>query len=114
MSRGSSRRRMLLPTRVSGLVIVVAILRTRLCRGSLHRVDDVLVTGAAAQVAFESVANFLFGGVGVVGEQLPGAQNHAGRTEAALQSVLVPECFLDRIEAAICREPFDGQDFSSI
>src|SRR5438094_9398809 len=38
------------------------LLLSRAGRGGLHRVDDVLVSGAATHVALQAVANLIFGG----------------------------------------------------
>src|ERR1035438_9516275 len=95
MRRGSSLRRMRLPTRSSVLVMVVAIgLRSSLEGGFLDRVDDVLVARAAAEIAFQTVADFFLGGARVALQQLTGSHDHAGRTKAALEAVLVPEGLL--------------------
>src|SRR6516225_8180246 len=82
MSRGSSRRRMRLPTNVSVLVVVVAIpglLLSGAGCGGFHCVDDVLVSGAAADVAFEPVANLLFAGSGVTVDNLLGGRARSRR-----------------------------------
>src|SRR5215469_13916457 len=98
ISRGSSQRRMPRPTKVWGLIVVVAMLRTPLSRGRFHGVHDVLIPGAAAEVPLEAVPDLLFGGARVIGKELPRCEDHAGRAEATLQPVLVPESFLQGIE----------------
>src|SRR6266446_1310669 len=96
--RGSSRRRIRFPTRVSGLAVVVAIgLRSCLC-GRSHRVDDVLIPGAAAKISLQTVPDFFVGRPRIAVENLLRRHDHAGRAEAALQSVLVPEGLLHRVE----------------
>src|SRR5690606_15589782 len=75
---------------------------------------DVLVSGAAAQISFETVPHLLVARVGVLGEQIDGRHDHPGRTEAALQGVLLTERLLDRMQAAVLREPFDGGDGVSV
>src|SRR5579863_8468850 len=107
--RGSSLRRMLLPTSSWGLLTVVAMLHPALSRGGcFHRVDDMLIAGAAAEIAFQPVADLLFGGIRIIGQKLLGAEHHAWGTKAALQAVLVPEGFLDRIEFAVGGDTLDG------
>src|SRR5690349_16904326 len=117
MSRGSSRRRMRLPTRVSVLVMVVAMLVSSGsclgCRG-FDRVDDVLVAGATAEIAFEAVPDFLFSRVRIPFEQLSRGHDHAGRAEAALQAVLIPERLLDRMQVAVGGQAFDGGELAPI
>src|SRR5205085_6264954 len=70
ISRGSSRRRIRLPTRVSGLTVVVAMLRPRLCRRRFDGVHDVLVSGTAAQISFQAVADLRLAGIGMIREHL--------------------------------------------
>src|SRR6185436_1660042 len=64
-------------------------------RGRLNRVDDVLVAGAAAEVAGDALADLGFGRLRIVVEQVGGRHDHAGRAIAALQTVLFPEAFLE-------------------
>ena len=66
----------------------------------LHGAHDVLVAGAAAQVAFQAVADLLGRGIGRVLQQFVGGEDHPRRAEPALQAVLVPERFLDRVQRA--------------
>ena len=79
--------------------------RTR--RRVLHRVDDVLIAGAAAEVAVQPVANLLLARLWIVGQQVDRRQDHAGRAVAALQSMFLPEPFLQRMELPGLREPLD-------
>ena len=76
----------------------------------MNRGDDVLVTGAATQIAVERVADLSVRRLRVLGEQVGGGHDHAGRAEAALQPVLFPEGLLQRVQRAISREPLDGGD----
>src|SRR6266853_3192601 len=61
-----------------------------------HRLDDVLVAGAAAEVAGQRPAHVLLGGVGIVVEQRLGGHHHARSAESALQPVLLLEALLQR------------------
>src|SRR5437588_211059 len=63
-----------------------------------HRLDDVVVAGAAAQVALEPVANLFLGWVRVLGQEAGGRHDHAWRAVAALEAVVVPECLLERVQ----------------
>src|SRR6516225_402553 len=116
MSRGSSRRRMRLPTNVSVLVVVAipGLLLSGAGCGGFHCVDDVLVSGAAADVALEPVANLLFAGSGVTVDNLLGGHDHPRSAESALEAVLVPEGFLYRIELAVVCQPFHGYDLRAV
>src|SRR5205814_2038326 len=81
-SLGDWRRRFALGTRRHHL------------RRRLDRLDDVVVAGAAAEVALEPQADLLLRRAGVALEQLLGRHDHAGRTEPALKAMLVPEGLL--------------------
>src|ERR1051325_4194467 len=109
MRRGSSRRRMLLPLSVSGLVIVgVAMaLRSPCLGGGFHRVDDVLIASAAADVSFDPVAVFFFGRVGIALQDLLRCHDHSRSAEAALKTMLVPESFLHLVQLSVGCQAFD-------
>src|SRR5213592_3953564 len=87
ISRPSARRR-------SGLVGPL------LLRRPLHRVDDVLVAGAAADVPRDGPADLLLARVGVLLQQRGGHQQHRRGAEAALQAVLLLEALLHGVELA--------------
>src|SRR6266849_5034174 len=82
--------------------------------GPLDRFHDVVVAGAAAQVALELVADLLLRGFRVALEHLVDGHDHAGRAEAALQTVLLPEALLDRVQLAVLGEPFDRHDVGAV
>src|SRR5215218_547402 len=71
--------------------------------GAEDRGDDVLVAGAAAEVAPDGLAGLLLGGVGVVAQVGGDGGDEPGGAEAALQAVAVLEGLLDRAEAAVGR-----------
>ena len=58
--------------------------------------------------------DFLIRGTGVAVQDLLRDHDHARRTEAALQAVLIPEGFLDLVHLAVGGHPFDGQDPGAI
>src|SRR5919201_21881 len=78
--------------------------------GLLHRLDDVRVSRATAEIAFEPVANVALARLRIAREQLTGREDHSGRAEPALEPVLVPEGLLHRMQLAILRQAFDGGD----
>src|SRR5690606_37388963 len=80
----------------------------------LDRLHDVLVASAAAEVALQPVANLLFGRIRVALEQVGRGHDHAGRAVAALQAVLLPEAFLDRVQLAVLGHALDRRDLSTI
>src|SRR5579875_133224 len=73
--------------------------------GPFNRFDDVLVSRAAAEVAFERMSDFLTRGMRVAGEQLVGRHDHSRCAEAAVQAVLLPESLLQGMEMAVGSEP---------
>ena len=84
-------------------------------RGPLDRLHDVLVAGAAAQVAGDHVAGLVVGGRGVVAQPGGDRGQEAGRAEAALQPVALEERLLHRAERAVrLGEPLDGGDLASV
>src|SRR5882672_754330 len=64
----------------------------------LHGLYDVLVAGAAAQVALEPVPDLVLRRVRIALEQVRGSHDHAGCAEAALQGVLLVERLLHRVQ----------------
>src|ERR1700716_1972849 len=76
------------------------------CR--LHGLDDVRVASAAAQIALEALANFGFGRMRIAVQQGSRGHNEPWRAESALQTVLVPEGVLQRVQRAVLRQAFDG------
>src|ERR1700733_16229864 len=78
----------------SAVVVTTLSLRPELLGRPEHGFDDVLVAGAAAQVAGQRPPHvFLRRARGAV-EQGLGGQHHARRAEPALQPVLLPEPLL--------------------
>ena len=82
--------------------------------GPEDRLDDVLVAGAAAQVARQREADLVLGGVRVLGEQRLRGEHHPRRAEAALEAVLLREPLLDRVQLARRTEPLDGGDLVAV
>src|SRR5579862_3376846 len=67
-------------------------------RGQHHRIDDMLVARAAAEVARQRFSHLRFGRLrALVEEDLHGHQD-AGRTIAALQSMAVTHGLLQRMQ----------------
>jgi hypothetical protein len=80
----------------------------------LHRADDVLVSGAAAQVAFQPQPHGPLVRVGFLGEQVEGLHDHAGRAVAALQGVVVAERLLHGVQGAVPGQSLDGEDVGAV
>src|SRR6059036_3419349 len=112
MSRGSSRR--LIPEPKS---VVMAgppsPLARRAGRGP-NRGDDVLVAGAAAEIALERVPDLGVARMRVLTQQVGGGHDHSRGAEPALQSVFVPERLLQGVQPAVRAEPLDGRDLATL
>src|SRR5690606_36685065 len=83
-------------------------------RHTLGRIPDgdnnVDVAGAATDVSRDPFADLLVVGSRIVFEQLERAQDHAGRTEPALQTMTLGERLLNRMEPTISADSFDRRD----
>src|SRR5882724_8130335 len=99
---------------VAMMIRSLALRLAQLGGGVLHRLDDVDVTGAAAEVAGDRLADLLLAGVLVLLEQRAAGYHHAGRAEAALQAVLLHEPLLDGVQLAVLLEPLDGLDLAPV
>src|SRR5262249_37584886 len=77
-----------------------------------NRLDDVVVAGAAANIAFELFTDgAIVELVAFAADNVDGRHDHAGRTEAALQSVIFAKRLLHRMQRTVRgRQTFDGQD----
>src|SRR4051812_23868602 len=80
------------------------------------RQNDVLVAGAAAEVALELLANGVVVQIVTLAmHDVDRGHDHAGRAEAALQAVILPERLLHRVQRrAIRRETLDGPDLVAV
>jgi hypothetical protein len=85
-------------------------LRRPLLRGVLDRVDDVLVARAAAEVAGDARTNLLFRRFRRVFQEVDRRQDHLWRALAALEAVLLPKPFLERMQLAVRGESLDCGD----
>src|SRR5216684_5549557 len=76
------------------------------------RLDDVLVAGAAAEIAFELLADGVVAEVVALAlDDVDRGHDHAGGAEAALQTVMLAERFLHRMQRrAVGGEALDGLD----
>ena len=76
--------------------------------------DDVVVAGAAAEVALEPVADLLLGRVRVLLQQRDRRHDEARRAEAALQRVLLVERLLHRVQLAVRGEALDRRHLAAV
>src|ERR1044072_7108667 len=79
-------------------------------RGVLDRFGDLLVSGAAAQVAGGRLADLVAAGIGIAVEQRLGGHDHARRAVAALRAAEVGERRLQWVEVRSARESLDRLD----
>src|SRR5712691_5587817 len=76
--------------------------------------NDIDVAGAAAQIAFQRELDLVVRGIRVLLQQVHGLHDHAGRAEAALQAVLLPETLLHRVQLARRCQTLDRQDVGAL
>src|SRR6266852_5613047 len=76
------------------------------------RLNDVLITGAAAEIAFELFANGVLAEiVALAVDDINRGHDHAGRAEAALQAMMLAERLLHRMQRrAVGGKTLDGLD----
>jgi hypothetical protein len=78
--------------------------------------SDVLIAGAAADVAFQLVADGFF--IQVTGamaiDHVDRAHDHPWCTEAALQTVMLAESGLDRVQIVRTADAFQGDNLGAI
>src|SRR5208283_857722 len=79
------------------------------------RPDDVVVAGAAADVAFERVADrglVEFRALAI--DEVDGRHDHARRAEAALQAMIVLEGLLHRVQLAVRGKALDRRHLRAV
>src|ERR1700742_1420595 len=96
------------------LVVTSGLLALELRGRPEHRLHDVLVAGAAAQVAGYRPPHVFLGGIRVAVEQVLGRHHHARRAEPALQAVLLPEPLLDGMQLARRGQALHGGDLTAV
>ena len=85
-----------------------------LVRRVLDGVDDVLVAGAAAEVAGDALPDLLLGRLRRVVQEVDRRHDHARGAEAALEAVLFPEAFLQGVQLAVLGQAFNRRDLRAI
>ena len=84
-----------------------------LVRRRAHGLDDVLITGATAQVRRQHVEQIVVADVGLALEHADRQHQKARRAKAALQAVMIHEGLLHDVQRLAIGEPFDGADLSA-
>src|SRR5215467_3670952 len=83
-------------------------LRLHLFRGALHCLHNVLVTRAAAYIAFQAMPDLFIRGIRIALQDLCRSHDHPRRAESALQPMMLPESALHRMQLAALGQPLDG------
>src|SRR5205085_536358 len=111
-----------LPTTRHNSASLIAAMRSRSSRNSssirsllrhgglFDGVNDLHVACTSAEIAGDGFLDLVARRLGVGVEQGAGGNQHAGRADAALRAAGFEEGLLKRVEAAIARQPFDGDD----
>src|SRR5262249_11696150 len=80
----------------------------------LHRLDDVLIARAAAEIGREHIKQFLVADVGLVLKHVGGEHLETRRAEAAVQSVVRDDRAWQRVRVVRRAQAFDGADFLAL
>src|SRR6266568_8742368 len=87
---------------------------THLLSSILNSTNNILIAGAAADIAFKAFAYLSFCRVGIVLEYLIGSHYHSRSAKATLQTVFLPEAFLDWVQATLGGKSFNSCHFTAI
>src|SRR6202051_654549 len=83
--------------------------------GVKHRLDDVVIAGAAADIAFELVPDGCLVELAAIAvDDIDRRHDHARGAVAALQPVIVAECRLHRMQLLAPGDALDGGDAGAI
>src|SRR5262245_39280377 len=88
--------------------------RAHFCGCGTHRLDDVLISGAAAQVRGQDFDQIRIADVRVALEHAGGEHEKSRRAETALQPVVLHEGTLQRMKVSSIGETLDGADIPSV
>src|SRR5687768_10571238 len=78
--------------------------------GGLHRANDLVVAGAAAEVAGQPPADLVLGRARVRLEKRLRRDDEAGRADPALQRGVLEKSRLKRMQRIRCAYALDGED----
>ena len=79
-----------------------------------YGLDDIDVSRAATQISGNSALDIVFVYSPVLEHEPIGRHEHAGRAVAALYGVRFQKRLLQRMQAVVLAQAFDGDDFSSV
>src|SRR6185295_4630178 len=114
LSLGERRAGVVRVRAVEDLVRRRPVLAAHAGRGPLHAFDDLVVAGAAAEVAGEGLADLVAARLGVLRHQRLGRHQNAGRAVAALGRSEVGEGGLQGVELVAALQPLDGFDLPAL
>src|SRR5687767_14792462 len=80
----------------------------------LDSLNDVLIPGAAAEIAIQPVSNLFARRVRIPVDDLRGSHDHARRAVATLKAVTFPEPFLHMMQLTVRGQPFDRGDVGPV
>lgn len=80
----------------------------------LNGIHDTLVAGAPTNVSGNASSDFNFGGLGNLGKKVKSREHHPRRTVTALQTMVFPEGFLNRMQFSILGQTLNGQYLPAI
>src|SRR2546426_3802022 len=82
------------------------------CRscGIQHRADDLVVAGAATEIAGEPVPRFFLGRIRLRVQQRLGGDDEPRRADAALQRGMLEKLLLQRMKPLAVRDALDRRD----
>jgi hypothetical protein len=84
-----------------------------LLRGVINCLNNLMISGAPAEVARDTNTDVLFTRGMCMIEEILGAHEHPRRAEPAVNSIVIKERFLQRREGLPLRKTFDGRDIPS-
>src|SRR5262245_2652641 len=76
----------------------------------LHRLYDIVIAGAAAEIAFEFLAYRFFGRSGMLGHQFERIHHHPRGAKAALQAMVFAKGRLHGVQSTISGDALDRHD----
>ena len=99
------------------MVVSFGFLISRLhgCSALLHGLDNILITGATAQVALELLANHLLAGLWMALAKVNGTHDHAGGAIPTLQAMAIFEGGLHGVHGSVgIGQTLDGCDLRAL
>jgi len=83
-------------------------------RGSFDRPDNLVITGAAAEVSGEPETNLVLRGIGIGVKKSFRRHDEPRSANAALERRLIKKRLLKRMQLAVVSDSFDGRDLRAL